>query len=111
MKVAAAGVQVAYTARSDDDRLWRFLVAGTHGGHRPGLRRSEVVWRTLGEAAALHHADPAPLVVLTTGRPARNSSLGKALRAATGADRPIGDVVDLLADEHLARLARYAGGG
>ncbi len=110
VKVPAAGVQVAFTARSSDDRLWRFLVAGSNGGHRPGLRRSEVVWRTLGEAAALHHADPAPLVVLTTGLPARNSSLGKAVRAATGDERPIGDVVDLLADDHLARLALSARG-
>lgn len=111
VKVPAAGVQLSYTARSQDDRLFRFIVAGPHSGHRPGLRRSEVVWRTIGEASALHHADPAPLVVLTTALPSRASSLGKALRAVTGPDQPMLDLVDLLDDTHAVTLARLARGG
>ncbi|MEM9037317.1 MAG: site-specific DNA-methyltransferase [Actinomycetota bacterium] len=111
VKVPAAGVQLGYTARSQDDRLYRFIVAGPHAVHRPGLRRSEIVWRTLGEASALHHADPGPLVVLSTALPSRASSLGKALRAVTGPDQPVLEVIDLLDDAHLETLAGLARGG
>ncbi|MCY3925054.1 MAG: site-specific DNA-methyltransferase [bacterium] len=120
----AAGVEVNFTARDQSGRLWRFDVSGAFSvTQRPGLRRTDTLWKALGKAATLHFAaqtrnlknpddswPPPPLVLLTTNRPARNSNGHRALAAMTGPDRPIFAVVEMHNDQDSTVLAELARG-
>ena len=107
------GVQVNFEAIDQSGRRWRFDVSGAFTiTQRPGLRRTDTLWKALGKAAALHFAEraagnlsPPPLVLLTTDRPARNSAGRRALAATTGTGKPIRDVIEMLDPDDLARLA------
>jgi site-specific DNA-methyltransferase (adenine-specific) len=109
-RVPRTGVVVDLVAEDALGAPWHFLVAGPFTTHRGGMARTDVVWRTLGQAHALRGGGPAgvPLVVLTTELPRRPGEGDAALRAA-GPDACF-DVVDLLADDDRARLVRYAKG-
>ena len=110
------GVQVNFEAIDQSGRRWRFDVSGAFTvTQRPGLRRTDTLWKALGKAAALHFAEcaagnpsPPPLVLLTTDRPARNSAGHRALAAMTGVGMPIRDVIEMLDPDDLARLAYLA---
>ena len=110
------GVQVNFEAIDGSGRRWRFDVSGAFTiTQRPGLRRTDTLWKALGKAAALHFAEravgdpsPPPLVLLTTDRPARNSAGRRALAAMTGIGMPIRDVIEMLDPDDLARLADLA---
>jgi site-specific DNA-methyltransferase (adenine-specific) len=109
-KVPKTGLAVSVVARDGEGGRWHFDVAGPFTSHRDGLVRTEVVWRSLGRAAALRGRAPAtPLVLLTTALPRRRSEGDTALRAAgPGA---VFDVVDVLSEAGRARLRVYAKGG
>ena len=90
---------------------WAFDVSGSFTSSRTGLRRADTLWRALGRAAVLHASPLAmPLVLLTTDAPARGTPGHRALRSMLGADRPVVDVIELLADDGRARLATHADG-
>ena len=76
----AGGVSVDWIATDAAGDEWLVLVAGASTVVRTGLRRSDVLFRTLGEAAVLTTAGHRVLV-LTTDLPAR----GSAALAAVGA--------------------------
>ncbi len=119
-----AGVEVNFTARDQLGGLWRFDVSGAFTvTQRPGLRRTDTLWKALGKAATLHFAEqmhsandeagshpPPPLVLLTTNRPARNSNGHRALAAMTGPGRPIFTVVEMHNDQDSTLLAELARG-
>ena len=109
---SACGVEVSFEARDQRGGLWRFDVSGAFSvTQRPGLRRTDALWKALGKAAVLHSHDPGvPLVLLTTDRPAANSSGHRALKALTGPDKPIRAVIGMLSPEDLEHLAELAGG-
>ena len=110
------GVQVNFEAIDQSGRRWRFDVSGAFTiTQRPGLRRTDTLWKALGKAATLHFAERAagnpsapPLVLLTTDRPARNSAGRRALAAMTGVGMPIRDVIEMLDPDDLVRLAELA---
>jgi DNA modification methylase len=88
-----AGLDVLIRHRSEADVVgvdpngdeWHVLVAGGFGTLRGGLRRAEVLWRTLGRAAALAQQVGANRVlVLTTELPAPSSAGAAALRSLHG---------------------------
>jgi len=118
---AGPGVEVAFVAHDRTGAAWWVDLCGalTKGGDRVGLRRAEVLWKTLGRAAVLHEpADPGgrrPYLVLTTDLPKRGSTGAAALGAVRGDGRPIFDAVEMLTDEGRRRLQHYAehgpGGG
>ena len=111
------GVEVSLRARAGDGAVWLFVLAGAFSLSRPGLRRADVMWRALGQAAVLDAArrqdrdrgDLGRLVLLTTDLPARSSPGARALRAAVGPDRPVRAVVALddlaVAETRLRALA------
>lgn len=108
-KLARTSTTASLLARDTTGRAWHVKVAGPHVAHRGGLQRAEVVWRTLGEAAAIRGRYPdVPLLVLTTALPRRSSEGDVALRAA--GPGTLFDVVDVLAPDAVARLATYAAG-
>ncbi len=105
------GVDVSFAAVDGAGREWLFEVAGGFTTNRPGLRRAEVLWRTLGKAAVLAQARrQSPLVVLTTDLPTPGTPADAALRAVWGRGRPIADVVELLSDAAPDALRGHAQG-
>jgi len=108
-RVRRTGVTVSFLAVDASGAPWWFDVCGPLTSHRGGMLRNDVVWRTLGRAAAVRHQrDGVPLVLLTTHLPRRPSEGDTALRAA-GPDTCF-DVIGLFDDADLGRLARYATG-
>jgi modification methylase len=90
------GVQVTFRARDARDRVWLFDVWGGFTTSRPGLSRTETLWRALGRAAVAHEVEAeTPLVLLTSDLPARASANAQALRAMTGPGKAVAAVVEL----------------
>lgn len=103
------GVEVNFVARDAKGALWHFDVSGGFTSSRPGLKRSDTLWKALGKAAVLHDAYPSiPLVLLTTDAPTRRSAGDAALGVLRGPKRPIHDVIVLRSAEDLKRLYAYA---
>ena len=109
VKYTGLGVEVNFEARDQCGSVWRFDVSGAFTSNRPGLRRTDTLWKALGKAAVLAEAEEArPLVLLTTHLPVPKSAGAKALKVATGPGRPIYDVVGILSTRDLERLRSYA---
>ena len=93
-------------------RQWYIDVAGAFTNARPGMRRADILWRTLGRAHVLangHHDDPAgrPRLLLLTPRLPRAGSEGdRALRAGGG--HGFFDALELFDEGALSRLRHYA---
>jgi len=105
------GVEVNFVARDRDDGKWLFDVSGGFTSNRPGLRRTDTLWKALGKAAVLHQTDKSVrLVLLTTDAPAAASAGAAALAEMTGPRKPIRDVIVLSSPDDLLRLRAYARG-
>jgi site-specific DNA-methyltransferase (adenine-specific) len=102
----SAGVEVNFVARDAHGKKWFFDVSGGFTSNRPGLRRTDTLWKALGKAAVLHATHPEiPLVLLTTDAPAPHSAGSAALAQLRGAKEPmIRDVIVLSSADDLARL-------
>ena len=106
-----SGVEVNFIAQDQTGKTWYFDVSGGFTSNRPGLRRTDTLWKALGKAAVLDQAPiTVPLVLLTTDAPAANSAGASALAAMTGTDKPIRDVIVLRSSDDLKRLRSYARG-
>jgi site-specific DNA-methyltransferase (adenine-specific) len=100
-----APVVVDLAAAGPNGRPWWFLVAGGFTSGPTGLRRADVLWRTLGRAAALHAFAPdASIAVLTTGLPTKGTPNDAALRAVVPS--PIRAVIDLTDGDAVTTLER-----
>ena len=106
------GIQVNFEAFDQRGRKWFFDVSGAFSvTQRPGLRRTDTLWKALGKAAVLHSTNPdIPLVLMTTDRPAPNSSGHRALSALSGPGRPIRAVIGMLSPDDIESLAAFARG-
>ena len=105
------GVEINFLARDASGNRWFFDVSGGFTSNRPGLRRTDTLWKALGKAAVLNSAYPAArLVLLTTNAPARNSAGDAALSELRGATKAIRDVIVLSSAQDLQRLRGYARG-
>jgi hypothetical protein len=109
-RIRGTGVTVDLVATDAAGGTWWFEVAGPYAAHRGGMTRTEVVWRSLGRAAALRAArGDIPFVVLTTERPRRPGDADTALRAA--GPSTITDLIDARDPADRRRLATYAATG
>jgi DNA modification methylase len=112
----SGGVDVTLVATDARGRDWLVDVVGGFTVARPGLRRTDVLERTLGRAARLSGFGSERLLVLATDVPARRSAGAAALAAARG--RIYVDVVPLgggpgggrAAEATVERLRAYAAG-
>lgn len=106
------GIQPNLEALDQQGDRWLFDVSGAFSvTQRPGLRRTDTLWKALGKAAVMHAADPATrLILLTTNRPASNSSGHHALEALTGPDKPVRAVINMLCPDDRAHLTTLAHG-
>ena len=104
------GVEVNFEAFDQRGQKWLFDVSGAFSvTQRPGLRRTDTLWKALGRASVLHSwGEAAPLVLLTTDRPASNRSGHKALKAVTGPGKPVYDVIEMLNPSDVQRLTDLA---
>lgn len=107
----AVGVEVNFVARDERGGLWYFDVSGGFTSTRPGLKRTDTLWKALGKAAVIHAADPkARLVLLTTDAPSPNSAGSKALTAVRGPGKAVHDVIELRNRADQERLGQYVRG-
>ncbi len=105
------GVEVNYRARDAAGTVWFFDVSGGFTSSRPGLKRTDTLWKALGKAAVLQEAHRAiRLVLLTTEKPAPGSAAFAALETISGPKKPIFDVIELRSPADQVRLQRYAAG-
>ena len=103
------GVDVTFEAGDQSGRRWLFDLSGSFSASAPGLVRADVLWRAVGRAAAIdRHRGDRPLVLLTSHRPPERSPSARVLAEMVGPDRPVFDVVELLGEDDVARLAAYA---
>ena len=104
------GVEVNFVAADIEGHNWFFDVSGAFTSARPGLRRTDTLWKALGKAAVIKssNVDPAPLIFLTTNLPPVGSAGDLALRAARGG--VFHDAIEMLSPEGQERLRHYASG-
>jgi site-specific DNA-methyltransferase (adenine-specific) len=92
----AHGLQPDLTALDPRGRRWYVDLVGALTTPVVGLRRTDLVWRTLGRATLFKQVAPddARLLVLTPALPAPRSAAAKAW--ATGAEGLVVDTIDIL---------------
>jgi DNA modification methylase len=101
------GVEVNFVARDQIGGEWHFDVSGGFTSSRPGLKRTDTLWKALGKAAVLHEAyRNTPLVLLTTDAPTKTGVA--ALASLVGPNKPIKDVIVLHSRKGLLQLEIYA---
>ena len=104
------GVEINFVAHDRKGRPWFFDVSGAFTSNRPGLRRTDTLWKALGRAAVLKssHVSNYRLVFLTTDLPPKGSAGHNALLAVRGS--VFHDAIAMLSAEGQDRLRRYAEG-
>ena len=108
----SGGVEVNFRAYDEWGNAWLFDVSGGFTSTRPGLNRTDTLWKALGKAAVLREIDEkTPLVLLTTDAPAHGSAGAQALNVITGPGKPITAVLEMRSPTDLKRLADFARGG
>jgi DNA modification methylase len=111
-KVARLGLQFNFTVAAEDGTRWYVDVSGAFTTVRPGLMRTDTVWKLLGRVHALKAAEdprnPEQVLVLTSNLPKANSEGDKALRAV--GPNGLFDAVEMYDSAGVARLAEYASG-
>ncbi|MCP3934052.1 MAG: site-specific DNA-methyltransferase [Actinomycetia bacterium] len=109
-KVRGAGVQFNFLVTSaTGERQWYVDVSGAFTTSRPGLLRTDTLWKTLGRISVLKSVDDtAEVLVLTSNLPRRNSPGEKAIKAL--GPHMVFDALELYDPEARKRLKRYAQG-
>ncbi|HWC14086.1 MAG TPA: site-specific DNA-methyltransferase [Actinomycetota bacterium] len=104
------GVEINFVASDAKGHRWFFDVSGAFTSARPGLRRTDTLWKALGKAAVIASSNVAasPLVFLTTNLPPPGSSGDLALRASRGG--VFHDAIEMLSPQGQERLRHYASG-
>jgi site-specific DNA-methyltransferase (adenine-specific) len=109
------GVEVNFVAQGDGGLEWMFDVSGAFSSTRPGLQRTDTLWKALGKAAVLRAElgrdpeRPMRLVLISTDLPKPRSAGHQALVAAH-ADGLVWDVLELGSYETVGQLLYYASG-
>jgi DNA modification methylase len=112
LKPRGLGIILNFVARDQTGEDWAFDVSGAFTTNRAGLRRTDMLWKSLGKAGVLHASSHRmPLVLLTTDAPVESTAGAQALAMMRGPDKPVFDVIELLNPDDQARLHVYAGLG
>ena len=99
--VSDRGVAFDFRATGADGSSWLVAVAGGFTPAPRGLGRSDVLWRTIGQAAVVE-ASTERVLVLTTQLPSPRSAQAKALGAVVGST--IAAALELTAPDTVDRL-------
>jgi len=106
-----SGVEVNFIANDLKGGRWYFDVSGAFSSTRPGLRRTDTIWKAFGKAALMNASAPAPLrlILLTTDLPPKSSAGFVALQGGRG--HIYFDAIEMLSQEGQDRLREYVKGG
>jgi site-specific DNA-methyltransferase (adenine-specific) len=105
----SGGVEVNFSAQDFGGNTWYFDVSGGFTSNRPGLKRTDTLWKAIGKAAVVHEVKPsARLVLLTTDAPTPGSAGAHALDEVVGDTKPIRAVIEMLRAEDQQTLRRFA---
>lgn len=107
-RLKGLGLTVDFLAADAAGREWHFDVTGAFTSVRPGLTRTDVVWKCLGRAHVLANQGCERVVFLTSCLPRRGSDGDRALRNATR--EAFFDAIEIFAEADFARLRAYAQG-
>jgi site-specific DNA-methyltransferase (adenine-specific) len=112
VKVPKVGVQFNFLVEDHEGGQFYVDVSGAFTTVRPGLMRTDTLWKTLGRIHVLRATDeplnPSRVLVLTSNLPKEKSEGDKALRAV-GPDQ-VWDAVEMFDEAGVARLRAYAEG-
>jgi site-specific DNA-methyltransferase (adenine-specific) len=103
------GLTINFLAADQAGAEWYFDVSGAFTSVRPGLVRTDTVWKCLGRAHVLANRDIRPVVFLTSNLPKRGTDGDRALRNAGPA--AFFDALEIFSDDDFERLSLYAAGG
>jgi site-specific DNA-methyltransferase (adenine-specific) len=109
-RVPKVGLQFNFKMLSEDGAgAWYVDVSGAFTTSRPGLMRTDTLWKMLGRLHVLKSFDStAKVLVLTSNLPRPGSEGDKALRAV--GPNSVFDVIELYDPEGFGRLEKYASG-
>jgi DNA modification methylase len=107
-RLKGLGLTVDFHAADAAGGEWYVDVAGGFTSVRPGLTRTDTVWRCLGRAAVLANQGYERVLLLTSTLPRRGSDGDRALRNAT--TRAFFDAVEVFSEADFTRLRAYASG-
>ena len=102
------GVEVNFVATDRKGNQWMFDVTGAFTSSRPGLRRTDTLWKALGKAAVVRAIRQASLVLLTTDLPDPGSAGYLALQSTR--EILYHDAIEMFSPEGQRRLRHYASG-
>jgi DNA modification methylase len=108
-RLRGLGVAVSLVASDVDGAPWYFDVSGAFTVTKSGLARTDTLLKALGRANVMANNAKSPLVLLTSSLPRAGSDGDLALRAV--GPGVIFDVIELAAEDQVARLKIYAEGG
>ena len=103
------GAEVNFLVTDKQGNRWLVDVSGAFTSNRPGLKRTDTLWKSLGKAAVLKAAGKSlRLLLLTTDLPPKGSTGYLALMSTRGV--LYHDALDMFSAEGQSRLKRYAEG-
>ncbi|MDH4309484.1 MAG: hypothetical protein OEX04_18590, partial [Acidimicrobiia bacterium] len=110
--VKGAGVQFDFLVAGSTGRRWYVDVSGAFTTVRPGLMRTDTLWKALGRIHVVKQLvddglDRAEVIIITSNLPKPGSEGDVALRAAGPSS--VFDAVEMFDHEGVARLRAYTG--
>ena len=103
---AGWGIQFNFLVENRQGYRWYADVSGAFTTVRPGLQRTDTLWKTMGRAHVHHMAgDGTPLLILTSNLPKPGTEGWKALKAV--GPRSVFDAIEIFDPEGVGRLGVY----
>jgi hypothetical protein len=107
VKIPPVGITMNFVAEDSQGNTWYFDVSGSFTSNRPGLIRTDTLWKTLGRANIMSSLGHTRLVFLTTNLPKDKTVGQRALSASSGS---FFDAIEYWSTEGRFRLKTYAKG-
>lgn len=108
-KIPAVGIQYNFLVENETGQRWYVDVSGAFTTVRPGLQRTDTLWKALGRAHVLRMARlETQLLILTSNLPKPGSEGWKALKAVS--PQSVFDAIEIFNEWDNVRLAHYGQG-
>ena len=105
-RIGGLGIQFNFLVENRCGQKWYVDVSGAFTTVRPGLRRTDTLWKALGRAHVHFMAgDGTPLLVMTSNLPKRGSEGWKAFQAV--GPESVFDAIEISSDGDRMRFLNY----
>ncbi|MDE0230863.1 MAG: site-specific DNA-methyltransferase [bacterium] len=105
-RIGRLGIQFNFLVENRHGHRWYVDVSGAFTTVRPGLQRTDTLWKTMGRVHVHHMAgDGTPLLILTSNLPRPGTEGWKALKAV--GPRSVFDAIEIFDPEGVGRLEVY----